>query len=371
MPIVDLRFRNRFFGENKIAAPFLFNVAIRWKALMGCCKILNKTLSAPKQQFYLLSEIPTRLLLVDNVWLEQELEMLKSTIQLSDTLYFVQSLNMGRYPYANSILICDDTKLMVDLGVGSSILSELVKEVEISDVVFSHCHEDHTAGSFLLPKAKFYAHTLDVDAIESLDQLKERYLVKGTDLEEAYDKAFFELLNLRNCHINEQITDEYIFALGKTNLKVIHTPGHSAGHCCFLDQSSGVLFLADIDLSSFGPWYGCADSNIDQFISSIRRLTSLKAETAVSGHKGIIRGDIGTKLQTFLEKIFERERKLLEFLEKERTLREVINKAIIYGKFGEPKEVYELMEEVMIRKHLERLLRTGAASYEKGEYVAT
>nr|MDO8098177.1 MBL fold metallo-hydrolase [Candidatus Njordarchaeota archaeon] len=297
--------------------------------------------------------------------------MLKSATQLSDTLYFVQSLNKGRYPYANSILICDDVKCMIDLGVGSSVLRELVKEVEISDVVFSHCHEDHTAGSFLLPKAKFYAHTLDVDAIESLDKLKERYLVRGTALEDTYDKAFFEVLNLQNCHIDKQITDEYVFDLGRTRLKAIHTPGHSAGHCCFLDQSSGVLFLADIDLSSFGPWYGCADSDIDQLISSIRKLTSLKAETAVSGHRGIISGEISTKLQTFLEKIFERERKLVEFLEKGRTLHEIVNKVIIYGKFGEPKKAYELMEEVMIKKHLEKLMRIGAVSCEQGKYVAT
>jgi len=278
---------------------------------------------------------------------------------------------MGRYPYANSMLIYDDIKCMVDLGVGSSVLRELINEVEISDVVFSHCHEDHTAGSFLLPKAKFYAHALDVDAIESLDKLKERYLVRGTDLEEVYDKAFFEVLNLQNCHIDEQVTDGYVFDLGRTKLKVIHTPGHSAGHCCFLDQSSGVLFLADIDLSSFGPWYGCADSSIDQFISSIHKLTSLKVETAVSGHKGIIKGDITTRLQSFLEKIFEREIDLLEFLEKERTFHEIVNKAIIYGKFGEPKEAYELMEEVMIKKHLEKLMRTGAVCCEHGKYIAT
>jgi glyoxylase-like metal-dependent hydrolase (beta-lactamase superfamily II) len=294
----------------------------------------------------------------------------KVATQLSDTIWFVQALNSGRYPYANSILINDHTKCIIDLGVGGSVLRELTKKVKIDKVVFSHCHEDHTAGSSLLPEARFYAHRLDVDAIESIDKLKERYLVRGTDLEEPFDRFFFEALNLKNCHIDKGIEDKYIFDLGNTKLGVIHTPGHSAGHCCFSDPSSGVLFASDVDLSSFGPWYGCADSDIDDFISSINKLMSIKAETLVSSHKGIISGDVKSKLKDFLEKIFERERRLVEFLGKPRKFTDIVNKAIIYGKFNEPKEAFELFESVMIKKHLERLVRCGSVTYEDGKYVA-
>jgi glyoxylase-like metal-dependent hydrolase (beta-lactamase superfamily II) len=75
----------------------------------------------------------------------------KVATQLSDTLWFVQALNSGRYPYANSMLVDDRTKCMIDLGVGGSVLRELMNEVKIDEVVFSHCHEDHTAGSSILP----------------------------------------------------------------------------------------------------------------------------------------------------------------------------------------------------------------------------
>lgn len=121
----------------------------------------------------------------------------KVATQLSDMLWFVQALNSGRYPYANSMLVDDRTKCMIDLGVGGSVLRELMNEVKIDEVVFSHCHEDHTAGCSFLPEAKFYAHRFDVDAIESVGKLKERYMVRGTDLEEPFDKFLFEALNLK------------------------------------------------------------------------------------------------------------------------------------------------------------------------------
>lgn len=296
---------------------------------------------------------------------------MKEVTLLSDGVRFVQAQSMGRYPFANSILVGDKTRCLVDAGMGNSILKELVKEAEISRVVFSHCHEDHTAGSYLLPKAIHCAHSLDVDAIESVDRLKERYLVRNTDLENLFDKFFFESLSLRNCLIEEQITDGCVLDYGKTQLRVIHTPGHSAGHCSFLEQSSGILFSSDIDLSSFGPWYGCIDSDIADFISSIRKLKAMKAETIVSSHKGIIRNDIESRFQVFLETIFQREKRILEFIERGRTLDEITSRALIYGKFGEPREAYLLFESVMVKKHLEKLLKEGKVIYEQGKYAAT
>lgn len=296
---------------------------------------------------------------------------MKEATLLSDGVWFVQAQSMGRYPFANSLLIGDKARCLIDSGLGSSILNELTKEAGIGKVVFSHCHEDHTAGSYLLPKATHYAHPLDVDAIESVDRLKERYLVRNTVLEKVFDKFFFESLGLRNCRIEKKITDGYIFDYGKSQLKVIHTPGHSAGHCSFLEQTSGILFSSDIDLSSFGPWYGCADSDIIDFTSSIRKLMAIKADTIVSSHKGIIRDDIESRFGLFLERIFERERRILEFIEHDRTLDEITNSALIYGKFGEPRKAYMLFESVMVRKHLEKLVKEGKVVYEQGKYVAT
>ncbi|MHA1432095.1 MAG: MBL fold metallo-hydrolase [Candidatus Freyarchaeota archaeon] len=75
-------------------------------------------------------------------------------------------------------------------------------------------------------------------------------------------------------------------SLGDTKLQVLHTPGHSRGHCCFLLPEEKIVFLSDIDLTSFGPWYGALDSNVDDFIDSIEKLKRMSFEIAVTSHKG-------------------------------------------------------------------------------------
>lgn len=57
--------------------------------------------------------------------------------------------------------------------------------------------------------------------------------------------------------------------------------------------------------------------------------------------------------------IFEREEKLLNFLQRERSLEEIVEAALIYRRFPEPADLYALLERNMISKHLERLLATG------------
>ena len=70
-------------------------------------------------------------------------------------------------------------------------------------------------------------------------------------------------MRIQNTIVNQLIEDKDLIKIGdQYSLKVIHTPGHTKGHCCFYEQNSKIAFLADIDLSSLGPWYGGLDSNV-------------------------------------------------------------------------------------------------------------
>lgn len=160
--------------------------------------------------------------------------------------------------------------------------------------------------------------------------------------------------------------------MGNHSVHVIHTPGHSAGHCSFYFPDIGIVYLGDIDLSSFGPFYGYLDSHIDLFIKSIDRVKKLDFNLAVTSHKEVFRdrSEVLEKLDRYRDKIFEREDKLLEFLKQDRTLEEIVAEAIIYGTFPEPKAMYELMEKTMIAKHLERLISSGRITATPNGYIA-
>lgn len=289
-------------------------------------------------------------------------------VEIVENIIFIEGKNKGRYPYSNSILIGDDVKVLIDTGMGPDLAIKIENERKIDWVINSHGHEDHTVCNYLFKNARISSHKFDAPVIRSVRKLVELY-PSSTELPKEPMDLFLEQFGLRNSRVDLEFEDGYVFDLGRLKLNVIHTPGHSLGHCCFSIPSEKIVFLADIDLSSFGPWYGCLDSDIDQFTESIKIIRDLKFEVAITSHKAIIRGQeiIEEKLNLYLHKIFEREEKLLELLDKERSIDEIVDKAIIYEHFPEPKAMFKLLEKTMMEKHLERLIRKNLVEHtEKG-----
>ena len=168
-----------------------------------------------------------------------------------------------------------------------------------------------------------------------------------------------------------EFEDGYTFELGSRKLEVIHTPGHSIGHCSFFEPDKKILFSGDIDLTSFGPWYGCIDSDIGDFVKSINKLKDLKPNVVVtSHHRGLIKDDIKDWFDRYLRKIHERERKLLDFLATEKTFDKIVNRTIIYENSKLPKEFFLPFEIIMIEKHLEKLIGKNLVKKEKERYKA-
>lgn len=282
-------------------------------------------------------------------------------IPITEKIFFIEGMNQGRYTFSNSLYINDDIKAIIDTGVGKQLLRNLIKKNLGNEeilIINSHCHEDHIFGNYIFKNSKIAIHYLDAPILKSIDKLLELYGLSDPKFKEMNDN-FFAIFNLRNYPIDTEFDDNFIFDLGETKLQVIHTPGHSAGHCCFYEPQNKILFLSDIDLSSFGPFYGAIDCSIDNFIESINKVIKINPEIVVSSHKGIFKEGIIEKLNAFLEKIYEREEKILDFLDIERNLDEIVKKALIYGKFPEPKAFYEIAERIMIELHLERLLKAN------------
>lgn len=294
-------------------------------------------------------------------------------VQITEKILFIEAEGKGRYPYSYSMLVDDDVRVLIDTGMGQDLAMEIANDKKIDLVINSHGHEDHIASNRLFKDAKICSHKLDAPIIRSVDKLKELYGSTEMEAKRLIDSMLDEHFKLRDSRVDLEFEDGHVFDLGATELEVIHTPGHSRGHCCFSIPSERLVFLADVDLSSFGPWYGCLDSDIDQFIESIERVKRLQSEVAATGHKGIVRGRkiIEGKLSDYLNEISEREQKLLEFLTQERSIDEIVNRAIIYGRFAEPKAVFRLFERTMIEKHLERLVEKNLVAHTDKGFKAT
>lgn len=76
------------------------------------------------------------------------------------------------------------------------------------------------------------------------------------------------------------------------------------------------LFVSDIDLTPYGPWYANVTSSIADFIASVEKIKKIEADYYVTSHGERIY-DIDKfheKLDRFNRHFFEREEKILDFL---------------------------------------------------------
>jgi glyoxylase-like metal-dependent hydrolase (beta-lactamase superfamily II) len=155
-------------------------------------------------------------------------------------------------------------------------------------------------------------------------------------------------------------------------MEVIHTPGHTEGHCGFYFPQEKILFTADLDLTRVGPYYADRTSDIDKTIRSLERMKGIKAETYLTAHgKGIYEGD-PAYIDRYMGIIFDREDRLIDFLRRgPKTLEGIIAEGIIYGKNPAFLGVWDLTlsERMMIAKHLDRLVEKGKLRKEEKLFI--
>jgi glyoxylase-like metal-dependent hydrolase (beta-lactamase superfamily II) len=264
---------------------------------------------------------------------------------------------------------------LIDTGISSGYLRKLKRRYPIENVILSHWHEDHISGNRLMKKVQFFAHQKDVPVIENVEKMYDYYFVNELlEQTELFD-MILQGLRLKDTKVNQIIFDNQVIDFDDGfNLKVIHTPGHSAGHCCFIELKTRIAFFGDIDLSSFGPWYAAKDSSLVQFINSIKKIKEKDINIAVTSHKGIVTGkeNIQRSLEKYLEKLSNREEQIISQLANSQnglSLADLTAQKIIYKRYSEY-EVYERMaEKVMIKQHLEKLLGEGIIKKEEDKYI--
>ena len=155
--------------------------------------------------------------------------------------------------------------------------------------------------------------------------------------------------------------DGEVFDLGGVRLRVIHAPGHTRGHCVFHVEPDDVLYLGDIDLSSFGPYYGDAWSSLEDFERTLAAVRSIDARWyATFHHVGVLEGRAAfvERLDRFAAVIDARESRLLAHLATPRTLDEVVAHRFVYRP-GDAVPYADMVERRSMAQHLDRLVRAG------------
>jgi glyoxylase-like metal-dependent hydrolase (beta-lactamase superfamily II) len=273
-------------------------------------------------------------------------------------IFFIEGENNARYPYSHSILLGD---YLIDTGISHERLRKLKKLFPIKNIILSHWHEDHISGNGFFNDVKFYCHLQDKPVIEDIEKMVPYYNVENTPVRKELINLFEEL-QMKNIKIDYTIEDNQIFTIGdQLKLKILHTPGHTAGHCAFFEENSKIAFFGDIDLTKY-PYYGNIDANLIELEKSVVRLYNMDVETAITGHRDIIKGKkrIREELEKFTAILQQRDDRILtHFSERKNPIRPVDlrNKNIIYRKYTDFKDFELIAEVLMIKKHFEKFLR--------------
>lgn len=276
--------------------------------------------------------------------------------QLRDGLYFLRGEQSGKFPYSNGLLIEGEQRVLVDTGFGAVVRQEILAMGGADVIINTHYHFDHTYGNRYFPQAEIWAHPIDALAIQSREVFE---LFTGFGkIGEIPGKDTFPG-GMQQREVAKELRDGDILDFGALKLQVLHTPGHTPGHISLYEPEHSILFAGDIDLSSFGPWYGNAQSNLEDFEASIERLIKLGPKVLVTSHADILTENIGERLIEYGAKIGEREERILRFLGSGKTMAELLDAKLIFRQHPEPEKLYRFFEQVMLEKHLQRLLRQG------------
>ena len=285
-------------------------------------------------------------------------------------IFFIEGEQNARYPYSHSILIGD---YLIDTGISHKRLRKLKKTFPIKNVILSHWHEDHISGNSLFKDVKFYCHLRDKPIIEDIEKIIPYYNVENTIVGDEL-KNFIEMFRMENTKIDYAIEDNQITNIGdQLKLKILHTPGHTAGHCAFYEQNSKIAFFGDIDLTKY-PYYGNIDASLIEFEKSIEKLNNMDIETAITGHRDIIYGKkrIHEEFENYKSILCQRDEKILSYFSEESKPIKPIdlrNKNIIYRKYTTFKDFELIAEVLMIEKHLDKFYENKLTTIKDNGYI--
>jgi glyoxylase-like metal-dependent hydrolase (beta-lactamase superfamily II) len=229
-------------------------------------------------------------------------------------------------------------------------------------VLNSHCHEDHVAGNHLFPDVPWHVHEADLPGLQSFAGFMAIFGYDDPQVAAGWERVVRERFHYVERPDARPFRDGDVFDLGGgVRVRVIHTPGHTRGHSALFVEPDAILYLGDIDLSSFGPYYGDAWSDLEDFERSLARVRAIEARHyATFHHVGVVdRPTFLERIDRYAAVIADRERRLLAFLAgAPRTLDEIAEHRFVYRK-GDPVPFAAPVERRSMSQHLARLVRQG------------
>lgn len=204
--------------------------------------------------------------------------------QLEEDTYAISEYR--HWEQAHSYLLCgSDAALLIDTGLGVSNLRTVVDWLTTLPltVATTHVHWDHIGSHGFFDKIA--VHQAEKDWLSHsfpipLEAVKKNLLRDPCEFPPEFYPDDYRVFQGEPQLI---LKDGDSIDLGSRTVKVLHTPGHSPGHCCFYEPERQLLFSGDLVYS------GCLDAFYPStdpllFYQSVKRVSQLPVHRIFPGH---------------------------------------------------------------------------------------
>jgi glyoxylase-like metal-dependent hydrolase (beta-lactamase superfamily II) len=210
----------------------------------------------------------------------------------------------------NCFLFADGQELdLLDCGMNSDESVEMIREAikhlgggRLRRLMVTHIHPDHygAAGVFAGEgRADLFIHRLEVPLVHPryvelehlVIEVRKYLLVNGVPSEEAEilsnsQRALSEVV--KTAEPSVQLDGAETVKMGRRNLHVEWTPGHSPGHICLYDSESKLLFAGDHILPDLSPNIGLHPQStpdpLHEYLDGLKRMAALEPELILPAH---------------------------------------------------------------------------------------
>ena len=148
-------------------------------------------------------------------------------------------------------------------------------------IILTHGHFDHILGANKFRKktdAKILVHEVEAEYLENPD------------------KSLTSLYGGEIVSADILLKDNDALTIGDISLRVIHTPGHTKGSCCFVCERERVMFSGDTLFKSGIGRFDLYGGNYNTLMESLRKLKPIKENYTVypgHGEKTMLDDEIG------------------------------------------------------------------------------
>ncbi len=183
-------------------------------------------------------------------------------------------------------LLCGTEKaILIDTGLGVANIKNVVESLTTLPVVVvtTHVHWDHIGGHKYFENIAVHEAEKDWLSVRfpiPLQAVKKNLTYKTCDFPENFVIEDYQIFNGTPQRV---LRDGDCLDIRGRKLIVIHTPGHSPGHCCFYEPDRKYLFSGDLIYNGcLDAFYPSTDPQL--FWQSVRKIQDLRIKRILPGH---------------------------------------------------------------------------------------